>query len=273
MLNGTTSGARLRTVLSYPDMEHDEYEYQYDATDTSTFLVELDLSTLNGIKRDMPRKQYNKRRKKAGLGDDEDDEDRDDNVEEDDDVDEAMAGAAEARQKPDKGNLQVLDFDSLNPIVAYKGNFHSCTWHDMIGTNMFYSLPHQGIAHLPLRSTREYSLLGTSRVKLIGQRAKVSERASARKRQRIGDEPLSSQQESPGPGQSDNEPRHAKVDSARQEIQEQTSFLEKLMEIQRSRQATSSGTSLVDHRASADALEPTIEQHYQSQNLGERAVS
>lgn len=227
-------------------MADDEYEYQYDTNEPSTFLVELDLSTLNGIKREVPKRQYNKRRKKAAAGVDEDEEDRDCNLEDDVDHDQDTLAAAEQDSAKAKDTTQILEGDSLNPIVAYKGNFYSCTWHDMIGTNLFYSLPHQGIAHVPLRSTREYNLLGTSRVRLVGQRAKVTERPSARKRQRVDTE---SALTGPDDGQSKTEAGHVKIDA---EIQEQIDFLEKLKAIQRSHQATGHGTSLADHPLPSD---------------------
>lgn len=229
-------------------MEDEEFEYQYDAGQTSTILVELDLSTLNGIKRDLPPRKYGSRRKTAATGADEDEDEHDAN-DEDADINDTQPEVTEQRQKGITNSLQVLELDSPNPMVAYKGNFYSCAWHDMIGTNMFYSLPHQGIEHTPMRQTRDCNLLGTSRVKLVGQRAKAYETASARKRQRI-DNDASVRQDtratlSHGGSQSDAEPRPAKAHPAT-DAHEQADFLAKLMQIQRSRQTTSNGTSLVD---------------------------
>ena len=257
-------------------MADEEFEYQYDASETSTFLVELDLSTLNGIKRDMPNRKYSNRRRKAAAEVEEDEEERDANDEDDADFDETRPESSEHRQRGVNNTLQFLDLASSNPMVAYKGNFYSCTWHDMIGTNMFYSLPHQGIEHTPERQTRAYNLLGTSRVKLVGQRAKVYETASARKRQRIDNDPPVRQNTkaalSHGGSQSDAEPRPAKPDSAT-DAQEQADFLAKLTEIQRSRQTTSDGTSLVDRNETTIVDAPAIGGHQENHYPDERAVS
>jgi hypothetical protein len=256
-------------------MADDEYEYLYDTNETSTFLVELDLSTLNGIKRDMPR-QYHKRRKYARSGADEDDEDGDGGVEDQADPDQTAPAAEASRPTRAKNDIQILEANSLNPIVSYKGNFYSCTWQDLIGTNMFYSLPHQGIEHVPLRSTRDYDLLGTSRVKLVGQRAKVSEKAASRKRQRVGTEAASKQNESTPPGsgtrQSETEAGTVKSDSMPVETQEQTAFLDKLMAIQSSRQRRT-GNNVVEHQALADASGSDPSDQVQARHAIEEAVS
>jgi hypothetical protein len=223
-------------------MEDDEYEYQYDANETSTFLVELDLSTLNGIKRDAPKRRYAKRQRKDDIVLDEAEEPDDGNAEDEADLDQPLLAAPGAQATSSKDSLQILEGDSINPIVAYKGKFYSCTWHDMIGTNMFYSLPQQGVG-----TTRDYDLLGTSRVKLVGQRAKVTEKASSRKKQRVGHET-----NSPVPGSA--------VDSAATERQEQIDFLAKLKAIQESRQTTSNGASLVDHQDPPDARDRESDQ-------------
>lgn len=255
-------------------MADDEYEYEYDTSQTSTFLVEVDLSTLNGIKRDIPVKKYGKRRKEAMNEANDDDEERDDNDDDDAAPDPTAREASGPPQPQANNSLQFLELDRLNPMVAYKGSFYSCAWHDMIGTNMFYSLPHQSIAHTPVRQTREYNLLGTSRVKLVGQRAKVYETTSDRKRQRIDDGPSVRQNANATPNsQSDADPRPDKANPVA-EVQEQANFLAKLADIQRSRQTTSDGTSLVDRDGPPilpAGQPPSASQ--QNDYAGEKAVS
>ena len=255
-------------------MADDGYEYMYDTNETSTFLVELDLSTLNGIKRDVPRPYY--KRRKTARGDAEDDDEERVVVEDEADLDQPSPTVTEPPPKRAK-DLQILEGDSLNPIVAYKGNFYSCSWHDMIGTNMFYSLPHQGIDHVPMRSTRDYNLLGTSRVKLVGQRAKASETTASRKRQRVGTTAASKQNESTllgsGVDQSDPEASPVPIDRAPTELQEQTTFLQKLAAIQQARQTTSNGTSLVDHQVTSDVQASPPSGLTQTQSPSEMAVS
>ncbi|ETN39337.1 uncharacterized protein HMPREF1541_05560 [Cyphellophora europaea CBS 101466] len=238
-------------------MAEDEYEYQYDANETSTFLVELDLSTLNGINRgNLPKKTDNRRRKVAPGIDEDDGEDSDSNADSITGPAEDGPDAANHRDRHSKHGLQVLELHSMNPMVSFKGDFYSCAWHDLIGTNMFYSMPHQDIGHAPLRSTKDYNLLGTSRVKLVGQRAKVYEKASARKRQRVDQNPGARQD---GNGSEEVLTTQSVVGASltpadpASETREQADFLQKLRMIQQSRQTTSNGTSLADRGSSADA--------------------
>ena len=78
---------------------------------------------------------------------------------------------------PELGSeIQVLELHSHNPVISYQNEIYSCTWSDMIGTNMFFSEHDEEMGADPLRSTEDYDLLGTSRIKLIGQKAKLADK-------------------------------------------------------------------------------------------------
>jgi hypothetical protein len=66
--------------------------------------------------------------------------------------------------------MQVLDFPSHNPIVSYQNEVYSCTWSDMVGTNLFFSPASSSWSD----SNEPVELLGTSRIRLIGHRAKIA---------------------------------------------------------------------------------------------------
>ena len=66
-------------------------------------------------------------------------------------------------------SLQILDLHSHNPIVSYRNEVYSCTWADMIGSNMFFATP---INQWP-DSEEPVEMLGMSRVRLIGHKAKA----------------------------------------------------------------------------------------------------
>jgi hypothetical protein len=70
---------------------------------------------------------------------------------------------------PKYNSLQILDLHSHNPIVSYRKEVYSCTWADMIGSNMFFATP---INQWP-DSEEPLEMLGTSRVRLIGHKAKA----------------------------------------------------------------------------------------------------
>lgn len=242
-------------------MDDDEYEYVYDTNESNTYLVELDLSTLNGIKRENTSKRYQKRRKKAEATAGEDaagqsSDGEDDQVAGDNDD----GNEDESAAKKNQNTFQMLDIDTLNPVIGYKGEFYSCTWHDTIGTELFFTLPHQQVSHPPLRSTKDYQLLGTSRVKLVGQRAKVSAKKTnnshTHKKQRLSESRNShhaslsnkrAERDSGAADQSDGEHNAPRPDPQTQ-VQEQTDFLQKLMQIQQARRSgpPSGGASHVD---------------------------
>jgi hypothetical protein len=76
---------------------------------------------------------------------------------------------------PAPNSMQILDFASHNPIISYRNQVYSCTWSDMIGTNMFFSPAPCQLSEPDV----PVELLGTSRIRLIGHRAKIAVKAAA----------------------------------------------------------------------------------------------
>jgi TFIIIC subunit triple barrel domain len=76
---------------------------------------------------------------------------------------------------PAPSSMQVLDIASDNPIVSYKNEVYSCTWFDMVGTNMFFTPP--AFQWPPPEEPVE--LVGTSRIRLIGHKAKTAVKEDA----------------------------------------------------------------------------------------------
>lgn len=120
-------------------------------------------------------------------------------------------------------SLQILDFSSGNPIVAYGAEVFSCKWTDMIGTTMFLAQPQEIPFYDSELSTADYEMIGTSRIKLVGTRTKVIPIQQSSN----GDSSLRS-------GQSLGTIRrnHAKVNA---DLRKQASFLEQLMNIKKDR--------------------------------------
>jgi hypothetical protein len=80
-------------------------------------------------------------------------------------------------EAPEPGSeIQILELQSGNPVISYQNEVYSCTWSDMMGTNMFFSEHDDEMGVDPLRSTEDYDLLGTSRIKLIGRKAKLTDK-------------------------------------------------------------------------------------------------
>jgi hypothetical protein len=168
-------------------MADNEYEYEYDTSEKSTFLVELDLTTLNGIKRESASRRQGRNRKRIKKnGAAEDDNDEDASADEDQEADEGGLGATNGGSKQSTGaSLQILDLNTAEPFVAYKGEFYKCEWRDVIGTDIFFAPSHQEMASVPLRKTKDFQMMGTSRIRLIGSKARVFPKPQTRQKQRL----------------------------------------------------------------------------------------
>lgn len=66
--------------------------------------------------------------------------------------------------------IQIMDLHTRNPIISYQNQVFSCSWADMIGTELLFSHP-EGHSNLPtLRRNDEYDLISANRVKIIGKK-------------------------------------------------------------------------------------------------------
>jgi hypothetical protein len=88
-----------------------------------------------------------------------------------------IAAKGRLLEAPEPGSeIQILELQSCNPVISYENEIYSCTWSDMIGTNMFFSEHDDDMDVDLLCSTEDYDLLGTSRIKLIGRKAKLTDK-------------------------------------------------------------------------------------------------
>jgi hypothetical protein len=208
-------------------MADDEYEYEYDTSEKSTFLVELDLTTPNGIKRESAsrRQGRNRKRNKKKPGAAEDDNDDDVSADEDQEADglDPDAATGGSKQSP-AGSLQILDLNTATPFVAYKGEFYKCDWRDVIGTDVFFAPSHQQMASVPLRSTKDFQLMGTSRIRLLGSKARVFPKAQTRQKQR-----------SQAAQSDDTASKSSAPKTAASQAREQDEFLQRLEKIREAR--------------------------------------
>ncbi len=147
------------------------------------------------------------------------------------------AGDEGPGMSPFRETVQILDLHSTNPIVSYMGQVYSCMWTDMIGTNMFFTHPGSTARMDTLQSTDDYDLIGTSRIKLVAEGAKVvksnapgeglQEKGDNTRRQRAGSDDVVD-----GSSLGDFHRSNPKVNV---QMKKQASFLEKLMNIKRQR--------------------------------------
>ncbi|KIW41223.1 uncharacterized protein PV06_06798 [Exophiala oligosperma] len=223
----------------------DEYEYEYDDNDTETFLVDLDLSTLNaktratvpgGQKPVVPAKRpaddsvsQTPDRLETAESPAENQVDGNDDLATQGTPKKSAVEGDENDTSASGRWVQILDLPTTNPVVSYQGQVYSCMWTDMIGTNMFFTSP--GSMDKPLKHTDNYDLIGTSRIKLVAEQAKVVKHSMA-DGDNVDVNPTISGRILDGSSLGDFHHSNPAINA---QIKKQASFLEKLMDVKRQR--------------------------------------
>ncbi|KAK8170228.1 hypothetical protein IWX90DRAFT_384136, partial [Phyllosticta citrichinensis] len=169
--------------------DSDDWEYEYDDTDTQDVYFTLDLTSHTAVA--APRKGFGKLEhdifqetrskeknalgQEAGDGTPQDHGDDDTEIEDDD----------------DEERLQIVGLHHDNPIVSYKGQAYTCKWASTIGTDLFFARApdadadaddDQPPASAPLRPLGTFNMLGASSTRLVATAAKLRERTSTEQR-------------------------------------------------------------------------------------------
>ncbi|KMU92497.1 hypothetical protein CIHG_10332, partial [Coccidioides immitis H538.4] len=84
-----------------------------------------------------------------------------------------------------QNQIQIMELHSPNPIVSYQNQIFSCSWADQIGTDMMFSLPGDEDDTPALRQNRDFDLVSTTRVKILGQKAHLISGSSSSQAQRM----------------------------------------------------------------------------------------
>lgn len=187
-----------------------------------TFLLDVDLTSLNGnLKSNIPGKRPLDRPDKAkasstGI------RQQTPPIEDDLSATPDTFIDLERPSGPAPNSVQILDFASHNPIISYRNEVYSCIWSDMIGTNMFFSPAPCQLSEPDLH----IELLGTSRIRLIGHRAKIAVKATANAESAVRGRP-----------EKNSDPRAALVIN-NPAFKRQADFLEKLKEAKKAKGET-----------------------------------
>ncbi|PGH36580.1 hypothetical protein GX50_00617 [[Emmonsia] crescens] len=162
-------------IMGASDDSDSEYEYEYDDTATETFYLNLDLTTCNG-----PIRPSRKRAAStpttpttsldsphaAPLNASDDQQQANTNVDSDPDT-------QDQDQDQDQDQVQIMDLHSENPIISYRNQIFSCSWVDLVGTEMTFSMPEERSTLPRLRQHQDYDLISANRVKILGQKANL----------------------------------------------------------------------------------------------------
>ena len=86
-----------------------------------------------------------------------------------------LAAAAKAAQDTSFKGLQIMDFESEEPMIMYQGQIYSCKWATSLGSDLLFvrRSDEPGSDYRPLHSFKEVDLLGIATAKLVATQATV----------------------------------------------------------------------------------------------------
>ena len=172
--------------------------------------------------------------------------------------------------------LQILDIATGNPIMLYEDQLYSCSWTDMIGTNMFFTQPSGNQHGASLQSNADFDLTGTSRIKLVGRRASMVPKPVVRKRKHLAEDSAQVDGDAPSPLDRTSFPGFSASNWRKNiERKNQANFLDRLMQAKRARGETDIVTVLSDSKTNT-IYRPTTdlpdELRLRIKNLNDRVV-
>lgn len=141
-------------------------------------------------------------------------------------------------ETPPQDEIQIMDLHTRKPIVSYQNQAFSCSWADMVGTELLFAHPEEHSDLPALRRNNEYDLLSANRVKIIGKKGTLvasSYGATGPVRQL----PPAAEQENPNPAAAaaGEEPASSAPNNrpTKRPHTNQARFLERLMDAKRAR--------------------------------------
>ncbi|EUC47945.1 hypothetical protein COCMIDRAFT_3078 [Bipolaris oryzae ATCC 44560] len=145
------------------NIEDDEWEYEYDETETEDFYIPLDLSNVPAaqipmVSQSRPGHPTLLKSRLRAL-----------NAARGQPV-ETAAGSNARQEMANMGEVQVIGLHTPNPLVMYNGQLLSCHWTSTIGTDMFFVKPDvDADTTQPLRSLPSVDLLSLGSAKLVAK--------------------------------------------------------------------------------------------------------
>ncbi|KAL1961830.1 hypothetical protein VTN77DRAFT_999 [Rasamsonia byssochlamydoides] len=156
-------------LLTGLDAEDSDYEYEYDETETETFYINLDITSCNG-----PIKAP--RRRQPSSTDTTSPHVPSSTVGSPEPLDEANGTTTieDTSEGVFEDRIQILDLHSPNPLISYQNHIFSCSWADVIGTELFFTKPEPQPEHAGLtclKHGKDFDLIAANSVKIIGRKA------------------------------------------------------------------------------------------------------
>ncbi|KAK2740245.1 hypothetical protein FQN55_008971 [Onygenales sp. PD_40] len=73
----------------------------------------------------------------------------------------------------DHDQIQIMDLHSENPIISYRNQLFSCSWADLVGTELTFTAPEERSTLPRLRHDQAFDLISANRAKILGQKANL----------------------------------------------------------------------------------------------------
>jgi hypothetical protein len=146
---------------------------------------------------------------------------------------------------PAAARLQILDLHSENPILAYYGQVYSCQWADAVGTSMFFAKSGAAKPTHITATKSDFDSLGTTRIKLVGQKVKLTKKTT------VGESEVQNDRPSAGTAGATDDVAMPKMQTREEK---QAAFVEKMKAIQERR--SNSLASQTDVLGSSMRLDP-----------------
>ena len=147
-------------------MDEDDWEYEYHESDTDCFYLNLDLSSQGPL-----RPRHTSTTTPTATEDEHE-------------TDFARPLTTTESDHPSSTNnpsstgdrLQILALHTPNPIVSYQNQIFTCSWADLLGTELLFTSPQELVPpeeeSVPARG-RDFDLIAANSVKILGRKANL----------------------------------------------------------------------------------------------------
>ena len=140
----------------------DDWEYEYHDADTESFLLTLDLSSQG------PLRRHTTTTTASTTTEDEHETDL---------ARPLTTTESDHPSNPGSDRLQILALHTPNPIVSYRNQIFTCSWADLLGTELLFTSPEELVSSEDASSSvlrgRDFDLIAANSVKILGRKANL----------------------------------------------------------------------------------------------------
>lgn len=148
----------------------DDWEYEYHDSDTESFFLNLDLSSQGPLR---PRQTTTTTTTTSATTTTEDEHETD------------FARPLTTTESDhhhhhhhpsNTDRLQILALHTLNPIISYQNQIFTCSWADLLGTELLFTSPQELVPSendSVLARGRDFDLIAANSVKILGRKANL----------------------------------------------------------------------------------------------------